>query len=641
MGVYGAVIFYDPPTQPISPEALRETFGGKYEDASAEQVGVVWPWQMKVGANLSQDREEQEDEKKEPTSEQEGENDGEGDEEMKEEGEKTEKVKRQRVVVEDGEIEIPFQLSEIKPGIYTIHLYFSKNPSSIPYSGPQTGIQLPPPVIPKASRAMMAEEEDDKEDGEGEDHPFIGACFVLQTTDAEDVFQEHEVAGTEEEEVEERENTLEEGGDVVDRIVNEVEVDSLDMLKSDGQQEEEEEDDEKVEAENIENVDHMLILDTEEMSVQTQEERISSLREELDKLRERRTEMNRINADMQKKTSQLMSKIGWKKGSASSSSSSSSSSTENGNQQQNTNDGEQQENNESSLMESRTEKERQYLKVLDHIAELRDRGGREIMEFSSLSGDMQGQLEEREYKVNEIQESLRDFKRKVSRSAQNSRTGNPIPTSLINQFEVVEAQKDEDLERVRLKNINLNMTLQKLEAELAKKEQLAEGLHLIDFEQLKIENQTLNEKIEERSGELEKLKRKHTTTVQVLTHVKMKLHFVERQVGELGDHLKGQERDLTMRRDKITSAKRFRDELKRENVALKAEQGFASTDLLVVDFQQKNSKIEEIESVIEELRDRYESLTMQIELNKQEMERLKEEYGEYDDLEEVDGRLRG
>ena len=57
--------------------------------------------------------------------------------------------------------------------------------------------------------------------------------------------------------------------------------------------------------------------------------------------------------------------------------------------------------------------------------------------------------------------------------------------------------------------------------------QLAEGLHLIDFEQLKIENQTLNEKIEDRNEELGKLKKKLTNTVQVLTHVREKLQFVE------------------------------------------------------------------------------------------------------------------
>lgn len=50
---------------------------------------------------------------------------------------------------------------------------------------------------------------------------------------------------------------------------------------------------------------------------------------------------------------------------------------------------------------------------------------------------------------------------------------------------------------------------------MREKEQLAEGLHLIDFEQLKIENQSLTEKIEERNEELLKLKRKITMTVQV------------------------------------------------------------------------------------------------------------------------------
>jgi hypothetical protein len=58
-----------------------------------------------------------------------------------------------------------------------------------------------------------------------------------------------------------------------------------------------------------------------------------------------------------------------------------------------------------------------------------------------------------------------------------------------------------------------------------RQEELAEGLHLIDFEQLKIENQTCNEKIEERNEELLKLRKKITTVVQVLTHVKEKAQF--------------------------------------------------------------------------------------------------------------------
>ena len=55
---------------------------------------------------------------------------------------------------------------------------------------------------------------------------------------------------------------------------------------------------------------------------------------------------------------------------------------------------------------------------------------------------------------------------------------------------------------------------------LKKREELAEGLHLIDFEQLKIENQTLNEKIEERNEDLHKLNKKTKTMVQILTHTR-------------------------------------------------------------------------------------------------------------------------
>ena len=57
---------------------------------------------------------------------------------------------------------------------------------------------------------------------------------------------------------------------------------------------------------------------------------------------------------------------------------------------------------------------------------------------------------------------------------------------------------------------------------LTKKDQLAVGLHLIDFEQLKIENQTLNEKIEERNEELHKLRTNITSHVVKLSHTREK-----------------------------------------------------------------------------------------------------------------------
>ena len=78
-----------------------------------------------------------------------------------------------------------------------------------------------------------------------------------------------------------------------------------------------------------------------------------------------------------------------------------------------------------------------------------------------------------------------------------------------------------------MENIKLQNKISKLESQIKEKEQLAEGLHMIDFEQLKINNVDLNEKIEERNEDILKLRKKVTSTVQVLTHVKEKLQFLQ------------------------------------------------------------------------------------------------------------------
>ena len=76
-------------------------------------------------------------------------------------------------------------------------------------------------------------------------------------------------------------------------------------------------------------------------------------------------------------------------------------------------------------------------------------------------------------------------------------------------------EKLQMLEQIRIKHISLRFKLKKCERMLHHKEQLAEGLHVIDFEQLKIENQALHEKIQEREEEALKLKRKRTSNIQV------------------------------------------------------------------------------------------------------------------------------
>ena len=74
-----------------------------------------------------------------------------------------------------------------------------------------------------------------------------------------------------------------------------------------------------------------------------------------------------------------------------------------------------------------------------------------------------------------------------------------ISSQDVDQYFINESRKEEEVMKVRLENIKLKNKLKKKEQQLKSKEELAEGLHMIDFQQLKIENQTYNEKIEERN----------------------------------------------------------------------------------------------------------------------------------------------
>jgi predicted ATP-dependent Lon-type protease len=70
---------------------------------------------------------------------------------------------------------------------------------------------------------------------------------------------------------------------------------------------------------------------------------------------------------------------------------------------------------------------------------------------------------------------------------------------VIDQLEVADKKKDQDIFEARLENIKLRNKIRRQEQIIRQKEELGGGLHLIDFEQLKIENQAYNEKIEERN----------------------------------------------------------------------------------------------------------------------------------------------
>ena len=101
--------------------------------------------------------------------------------------------------------------------------------------------------------------------------------------------------------------------------------------------------------------------------------------------------------------------------------------------------------------------------------------------------------------VNKESLMFKKMKRDSAEKSISTQTGKAPSRKEIDLYFAREQSKDDEVNEVRLENIKLKNQLAKKEREQKAKEELGDGLHMIDFEQLKIENQTYNEKIEERN----------------------------------------------------------------------------------------------------------------------------------------------
>ncbi|MEW5309814.1 MAG: hypothetical protein WDW38_001669 [Sanguina aurantia] len=239
--------------------------------------------------------------------------------------------------------------------------------------------------------------------------------------------------------------------------------------------------------------------------------------------------------------------------------------------------------------------------------------------------DMKSTLEERIKRADDISKAYKHFRLEVAKSSEHSKTGRSISDKLLAQLEAEDQDKEEEVQRVRLKNIHLSNQLRRIEQNLQQKEELAEGLHLIDFEQLKIENQSLNEKIEERNEELLKLRKKTTTTVQILTHVREKLQFVERENSSGKDGLEVLDQELAGKRDRLGQSKAARDTLRLKGRKIQETSVYITNPHLLDDIETQKERKEVVATQIDTLRHEYAALSGTISRNNNKLMVMAEE----------------
>lgn len=170
----------------------------------------------------------------------------------------------------------------------------------------------------------------------------------------------------------------------------------------------------------------------------------------------------------------------------------------------------------------------QIRKELDDIKSKYDKAARE----------MNTKLEEKMENYNKIKTTFFNLRKEISGKAVYETNLKKVPPKFIEEIEENENEINDKYQQLRLDIIKTRLAIEKKMKNLKEKEQLAEGLHLIDFEKLKIENQSLNEKLEERNEEIYKLQKKNTLNVQILSHLKQKLFFEENEVSKKIKNLK-------------------------------------------------------------------------------------------------------
>ena len=236
--------------------------------------------------------------------------------------------------------------------------------------------------------------------------------------------------------------------------------------------------------------------------------------------------------------------------------------------------------------------ERKYRNAVKRWRGMTEEKARTEEEYAARADEARAHLEARERRASEIVDAFRAFKSSVGATAVSGRTRRPLAPATVDRLLAEEDRRDAARSAARLRNTQLAHQRAALERRVKAKEQLSEGLHLIDFEQLKIENQALREKAEARDADVAKIRSKTSGTVQVLTHAKEKLQFVIKENEALTREMETLEVESRRKGDVMQRIKNELAAYKKENAKMEAEAATVTDPALLDDYaaQKRNAK---------------------------------------------------
>ncbi|CAG5122334.1 unnamed protein product [Candidula unifasciata] len=253
--------------------------------------------------------------------------------------------------------------------------------------------------------------------------------------------------------------------------------------------------------------------------------------------------------------------------------------------------------------------EETYLRTLAQLQKLRDMVQRDYKQRQSYINSVKQRCQQKKEQVEVERKKWFTLLHKVVYGALFSNTRKPIPPNDVDHYLKALSAKENEVSKIRLRILKIKNKIKKNTFLLKSKEELEEGLHLQDFEQLKIENQTYNEKIEERNEDMLKLKKKISSTVQIMSHCKEKLHYVQQDNLDQVNNLKDVEASLVESRENLAKLKRVRDVLRTENAKLREECGLLGNKSLLTNYELKKEKVADLANKLQQVKSRHATLS--------------------------------
>lgn len=212
-------------------------------------------------------------------------------------------------------------------------------------------------------------------------------------------------------------------------------------------------------------------------------------------------------------------------------------------------------------------------------------------EHATQRSMVQADLDARSTKRNTTVEAFETYKTEVAKAAEYpGKPGVGLSDETVEARLGKERAADALVKRERVTNARLRRRLARTEEKVRDTEELASGLFLVDFEQLKIENGSLREKIDARNDDLVRLRAKTGAQVQTLTHMKEKLQHVKKENERMVRELATLAEQSDEKGDHMRRLKAERDRYKKENERMQAASNTVDTPVLLDDYRYLKQK---------------------------------------------------